>query len=153
MCRGEERLLISQTAEYALRAITHMALNPNSPQTSQEISVATRVPLPYLSKVLQSLGRSGLITAQRGLHGGFTLRKEPSHITVFEVIEAVDPLQRITTCPLGILSHGENLCPLHRRLDNAMEVLERSFRDTTIDEILSEPTSSHPLCPLPVAKV
>ena len=144
--------MISQTAEYALRAITHMALNPNKAQTSHDIAHATLVPPPYLSKVLQLLGRSGLIMAQRGLHGGFTLLNSPRDISVFEVIQAVDPLQRITTCPLGIKSHGANLCPLHKRLDNAMEVLERSFRETTIAEILSEPTNSHPLCPLPPPK-
>lgn len=144
--------MISQTAEYALRAITHMALNPSKAQTSHEIAEATLVPPPYLSKVLQALGRSGLIMAQRGLHGGFTLLKSPQDISVFEIIQAVDPLRRITTCPLGIQSHGVNLCPLHKRLDNAMETLECSFRETTIAEILNEPTKSLPLCPLPTTK-
>jgi Rrf2 family protein len=141
--------MISQTAEYALRAIAHIALNPTIPQTSQQVAAATLVPLPYLSKVLQSLGRAGIISAQRGLHGGFTLKKPAEEVTVFEVVQAVDPLRRIKTCPLGITSHGENLCPLHRRLDNAMEQVECSFRETTIAEILNEPTTSHPLCPLP----
>ncbi len=141
--------MISQTAEYALRAIAHIALNPTIPQTSQQVAAATLVPLPYLSKVLQSLGRAGIISAQRGLHGGFMLKKSAEEITVFEIIQAVDPLRRIKTCPLGITSHGENLCPLHRRLDNAMEQVESSFRETTIAEILNEPTTSHPLCALP----
>ena len=120
--------MISQTAEYALRAITHLALTPQKAQTSTEIAEATQVPSSYLSKVLQSLGRSGLIIAQRGLHGGFTLSKSPQEITVFEIVQAVDPMQRITTCPLGIVSHGANLCPLHKRLDAVMETLEASFQ-------------------------
>jgi Rrf2 family protein len=60
------------------------------------------VPAGYLSKVLQSLGRAQLVNSQRGLHGGFTLARAPSELTVWEVIQAVDPLQRIRSCPLGL---------------------------------------------------
>ncbi|HLK60407.1 MAG TPA: Rrf2 family transcriptional regulator [Chthonomonadaceae bacterium] len=142
--------MISQTAEYALRAIVHMATNPAEPQTAQQISEGTHVPVPYLSKVLQSLVRGNLVLSQRGLHGGFTLRKCPEDLTVYEIVQAVDPIQRILTCPLGLKAHGTHLCPLHRRLDDAMDQVERSFRATTIAEVLSEPTTSKPLCPFPV---
>ena len=142
--------MISQTAEYALRAIVHMAANPDKPQPAHQISEATHVPVPYLSKVLQALVRGKLIQSQRGLHGGFTLLKRPENLTVYEIVQAVDPMRRILTCPLGLKAHGVHLCPLHRRLDDAMETVESSFRATTIAEILSEPTSSKPLCPFPV---
>src|SRR5689334_8673752 len=108
--------MISQTAEYALRAITHLAFNAGAPQTNKQIAESTRVPMPYLSKVLQAMTRAGLVHSHRGLHGGFTLARSAARVSVFEVIEAVDPLQRIRTCPLGLAAHGVNLCPLHRRL-------------------------------------
>ncbi len=141
--------MITQTAEYALRAITHMALNPDQPQTAQQVAAATHVSLPYLSKVLQSLSRAGLIQAQRGLHGGFTLLQDTAVLTVYDIVQAVDPLKRIVTCPLGLTAHGKNLCPLHRKLDDAMNLVEQSFRSTTIADILNEPTESKPLCPFP----
>lgn len=141
--------MISQTAEYALRAITQMAQNPNAPQTAQQIASVTCVPTPYLSKVLQLLVKAQLVLAQRGLHGGFTLRKPPEELTVYEIIQAVDPIKRITTCPLGLKAHGQNLCPLHRRLDEAAALVETAFRSTTIAEVLAEPTTSRPLCPFP----
>jgi Rrf2 family protein len=138
--------MISQTAEYALRAITHLAFNAEAPQTNKQISATTLVPMPYLSKVLQSMARAGLIRSHRGLRGGFTLAKSPEDLTVYEVIDAVDPLLRIRSCPLGLRSHGINLCPLHRRLDDAMGMVEKAFRDSTIADIISEPTESKPLC-------
>ena len=141
--------MISQTAEYALRAIAHLASQPDEAQTAQQIAQVTRVPLPYLSKVLQALGRARLIHSQRGLHGGFTLLKSPEEISVYEIVQAVDPLQRITTCPLGLAAHGSNLCPLHRRLDDALSLVEKSFRESTIADLLREPTTSKPLCPFP----
>ncbi len=139
--------MISQTAEYALRAIVHIAANPERPQTNKEIAEATHVPDSYLSKVLQSLGRAKLIRSRRGLHGGFTLLRPPSKITIYEIVDAVDPLPRIRECPLELKAHGKVLCPLHRRLDNAMESVERSFKETSVQELLDEPTTSKPLCP------
>jgi Rrf2 family nitric oxide-sensitive transcriptional repressor len=143
-------LMISQTAEYALRAIVHLAIEPTEPQTAQQIAAATKVPLPYLSKVLQALGRARLIHSQRGLHGGFTLLKRPEELSVYEIVQAVDPLRRIRACPLGLEAHGTNLCPLHRRLDDALALVEQSFRESTIADLLNEPTTSKPLCPFPL---
>jgi Rrf2 family protein len=140
--------MFSQTAEYALRAIVFMAERHGSPHVTHDVAEATRVPPGYLSKVLQSLHRAGLLTSQRGLGGGFTLTKEPSKITIYEVIQAVDPIQRIHTCPIHIESHGANLCPLHRRLDDAIATVEKTFRDTTVADLLNG-QGSRPLCPLP----
>ena len=142
--------MISQTAEYALRAIAHLAQRPDEPHTAQQIAEGTQVPLPYLSKVLQGLARASLIRSQRGLHGGFSLVKRSEELTVYEVVQAVDPIQRITTCPLGLKSHGHNLCPLHRRLDDAVALVEAAFRDSRIVDLLNEPTTSKSLCPFPI---
>jgi Rrf2 family transcriptional regulator, nitric oxide-sensitive transcriptional repressor len=142
--------LISQTAEYALRAVVFLAHQQES-KTTQQIADITRVPAGYLSKVLQSLARGGLVQSQRGLHGGFTLAKVPQKITVLEVVNAVDPVQRIHSCPLGIKSHGANLCPMHRRLDDAAALVESAFRKSTIAELIQEPARSKALCEFPNA--
>jgi len=138
--------MFSQTVEYALRAVVHLADQAPGARTTDQIAEATKVPKAYLSKVLQGLRRAGLVDSQRGLHGGMTLTRKPSELTLLEVINAVEPIQRIQTCPLGLQSHGVNLCPLHRRLDNALATVEDAFRKTTLAEVLAEPTSSHPLC-------
>ena len=144
-------VMISQTAEYALRAVAHLAMNNDTPQTAQQIATAAQVPLPYLSKILQMLGRVGLIHSQRGPNGGCMLQKDPLELSVYEVVQAVDPLKRILTCPLGLDAHGTNLCPLHKRLDAAMAQVEQSFRESTIGDLIQEPTTSRPLCPFPVS--
>lgn len=138
--------MISQTVEYALRAIVTLAQHDGKPCTAQKISAITQVPAPYLSKMMQGLVRANLVTSKRGLNGGFVLVKEPSELTIWEVVDAVEPFKRILECPLGIGSHGGTLCPLHRRLDNAMAMVEDSFRDTTVAALLSQPGSVTPLC-------
>ena len=140
--------MISQTAEYALRAIVFLA-DQGEARTTQEIAATTLVPPSYLSKVMQSLSRAHVVRSQRGLHGGFTLARSPDELSVWDVIEAVDPIQRIRTCPLGLKSHGTKLCPLHRRLDNALALVENAFRESTVGDLLQEPTKSKPLCDFP----
>lgn len=138
--------MFSQTVEYALRAVVFLADQAPAPRTTDQIALATRVPKAYLSKVLQGLAKNGVVKTQRGVGGGITLHKTPAELTILEVVNAVEPIQRIKTCPLALSSHGANLCPLHRRMDNALESVEAAFSGTTLAEILAEPTTSSPLC-------
>ncbi len=138
--------MISRTAEYALRAVVVLGSSPGGPLTTHQIAEQTRVPSGYLSKILQALGRAGLVEAQRGLRGGFVLARSLDELTILEVINAVDPLERIERCPLGIAAHGRRLCPLHRRLDQGIAQLEVLFGATTIGQLLAEQDPGQPLC-------
>lgn len=144
--------MFSQTAEYALRAVVYLASQQGAARTTQEIAKATKVKIAYLSKVMQGLGRKGLVQSQRGLHGGFTLARPADELTVLDIISAVDPIRRIMNCPLGIAEHI-NLCPLHRRLDQAMKLVEDALRQSTLAELLAEPDRARgipiPLCSWP----
>lgn len=141
--------MFSQTVEYALRAVAFLAGQAPEPRTTDQIALATRVPKAYLSKVLQGLSRGGIVHSQRGLGGGMTLVKLPSELTILEVVNAVDPICRIKTCPLGLASHGVKLCPLHKRMDRVLEQMEQTFGGTTLAEVLAEPSESIPLCDFP----
>ena len=48
-----------------------------------------------------------------------------------------------------LAAHGVRLCPLHRRLDDALALVEKAFASTTLAEVLAEPSRSVPLCPFP----
>jgi Rrf2 family protein len=138
--------MISPTAEYALRAVVAIAQANGDAAPTRGIAKVTKVPPGYLPKVLQMLGRAGLVESRRGLGGGFRLAKPATQLTVLEVVNAVDPIKRIKKCPLDLESHGANLCPLHKRLDEATEHIERSFANTTIAELLAQPGRNTPFC-------
>lgn len=141
--------MFSQTVEYALRAVAFLASQTPEARTTDQIAVATKVPKAYLSKVIQALSRGGVFRSQRGSGGGVVLVKSPAELSVLEVVNAVDPVCRIQTCPLGLAAHGERLCPLHKRMDNVLAQIEQTFRSTTLAEILAEPSESIPLCDFP----
>jgi Rrf2 family protein len=126
--------MFSQTAEYALRAVMHLVEQPDGPASSETISRAMQVPRPYLSKVLRDLVVAELVASVRGPNGGFVLARPASRITVLDVVNAVDPIKRITECPLGRPDH-QQLCRLHRQMDSAIEHVECSLRSTTLDQL------------------
>lgn len=139
--------MFSQTAEYALRAMVHLAYAGQAGCSTSELAEKTMVPRAYLSKVLQSLRAAGLLESKRGVGGGIRIADHPESITVMSVINAVEPLRRIHSCPLGLASHGTNLCPLHAKLDDAICHIEQSFTGTTLAEIISgDSQRPAPLC-------
>jgi len=71
--------------------------------------------------------------------------KPPEELTILDVVNAVDPIQRINSCPLDLKTHGGHLCALHRRMDNAIMLMEDAFRSTTLAELLADPNPSVPL--------
>ncbi|MGE0605780.1 MAG: Rrf2 family transcriptional regulator [Pirellulales bacterium] len=144
--------MFSQTVEYALRAVVHLADQSPAARTTDQIAAATQVPKAYLSKVIQGLCRAKIVRSKRGLGGGVSLVESPSELTILDVVNAVEPIGRIRQCPLGLKTHGVRLCPLHKRMDNALAMVESAFQQTTLAELLAEPANSHPLCELPNKK-
>lgn len=128
---------VSQTAEYALRAVVCLARHGDA-QTTQHIAECTGVPQSYLPKVLQPLARAKLVSAQRGVRGGYMLQRGGDEITVLEVVNCVDPIRRIENCPNSQPEEESRLCPLHRLLDKAIESTERLFSEATIESIAYE---------------
>ena len=141
--------MFSQTAEYALRAVAYLGEQAPEARTTGQIAKATQVPAAYLSKVIQALSRAGVVRSRRGIGGGVALAIEPEELTILNVINAVDPIRRIRSCPLGLAAHGVRLCPMHSRLDDALAVVEETFRDTTLAEILDESSGRRKRCKFP----
>lgn len=142
--------MISRTAEYALRAVVWLASRPDRPQTNRQVAAGTQVPANYLSKVLQMLAEAGVVRSQRGLGGGFALTRPAGRITILEVVNAVDPLERIRVCPLGLDEHAARLCALHRKLDDALGLIEAAFSSCTLEDLLpKDGRESAPLCAVP----
>lgn len=137
--------LISRTSEYALRAVIWLVQAPAVSQTTRQIAAGTRTPPDYVSKVLQLLAKAGVVRSQRGLGGGFQLAQDPAQITVLAVINAVDPLEHIHTCPLGLKAHGKNLCPLHCGMNDVAQQMEATFAKTKLIDLLNGDSASVPL--------
>jgi len=138
--------MISQTAEYALRAVVALAQHPEKPLTTVEIANATKVPEFYLSKVMHGLAKGEVVHSKRGVHGGYILSRPADQIQLLSVINAVDPITKINSCPLKLNAHAKNLCALHKRINQSIGLMEEVFKESTVQMILEEPSKSIPLC-------
>src|SRR5258707_10326218 len=82
---------ISRKAEYALRALLLLARdNPDKVHQIQELSEAGGIPVKFLEQILLTLRNHGILSSKRGEGGGYTLKRRPSEMSVFEVIELMD---------------------------------------------------------------
>jgi Rrf2 family transcriptional regulator, nitric oxide-sensitive transcriptional repressor len=131
--------MLSRTAEYALRAAICLARCDQHRATSQTLAEMTKVPEGYLSKVLNTLARAGVVTSQRGPSGGFTLAISPDDLTMLRIVEAVEPLQRITKCPLALHEHDGGLCPLHAALADLVDGIAAKLESVSIADLIREP--------------
>ena len=128
--------MISQTTEYALKAIVCLAAEQGQNLNVQEIASRTKAPANYLSKILQQLAKAKIVTSRRGLQGGFSLLMAPEKLTVLDVINAVSPFKRFNDCPIG-LKHGElDLCPLSLCLNEATGLVEHHLKGLTIKDLI-----------------
>ena len=133
-------LRLSKKADYALMAMKHLAMHPDSASTSaREIAEQYDIPVELMAKVLQVLARRGLLTSHQGTRGGYTLSKSSSSISVADIIQAIDGPLTVTAC-----STDDEGCeqfmkcnvrdPLWRIKDRIISALET----VTLAEIASE---------------
>lgn len=134
--------MFSQTVEYALRAAVHLAQYNDTPQRTADIATSTSVPPAYLSKILQGLQRQKIVHLQRGVGGGVSLAIPPEKLTILDIVNAVDPIARINSCPLNLKTHQTHLCSLHHKLDEALLRTEQALSSTTLSELIA---SNHPI--------
>jgi len=137
--------MLPKTAEYALRATVWLGRTPEKAESAEQLAKAIHVPRRYLHKVLQDLVKAGLVRSQSGPGGGYALDRDPDETTILDVINAVGPIERIRTCPLGHESHT-SLCPLHHELDKAYAAMEEAFSRVTVAQVISQPSRISPLC-------
>ena len=137
--------MISKTAEYALRAVACMGGNGGTPVSADALAERTQVPRRYLTRVLQDLCAAGVARSRPGPGGGYELNQPIGKLTILQIVNTVDPIQRIQGCPLGLKSH-KKLCPLHAELDKAYAATEKAFAGVTIEDLINSTSPIPPLC-------
>lgn len=131
--------MLSKTSIHAIRAVVALADLPDGTYGgTAKLAKQIAAPPNYLGKLLQQLARHGLLHSQKGLSGGFCLAREASEITLLEVVEALEPIDRYYGCILGrnaCMEHDP--CPLHHQWKVSRGYYLSMLEGTTIASILS----------------
>ena len=91
-------LRISKLTDYGTVVLAQLARDAGTVSSAAEVSAATGIALPTVSKLLKSLGRAGLVSSVRGANGGYRLARQPHEITAANVIDAIEGPVSITEC-------------------------------------------------------
>jgi FeS assembly SUF system regulator len=89
---------LTNLADYAVVVMAAAAREPGVKLSAARVAELTAIPAPTVAKLMGTLARGGLLTASRGVSGGFTLARAPAEISVAEVVEAVDGPIALTSC-------------------------------------------------------
>ena len=133
-------MLYGHAAEVAIRAALYLASRPPGELSPvREVAKATKLPSPYLSKVIQRLAQAGLVRTFRGPGGGIELGKSPETITLWSLVCATDAPADANRCALGIGDCSpSNPCPLHNRWVPLRDEFQKLLQDTTLAMLLRE---------------
>lgn len=134
--------MLSDTAEYALRATLYIATHaaPGRPVRVDEVASALGLPRNSLSKTLHILARRSILSSTRGPAGGFQLAPRAENLPLSRIIDAFDPLEpKSRSCVLGrALCNDRDPCPAHNRWSHVADQVRAFFRGTTIADLLKE---------------
>ncbi len=84
-------LSITSKSPYALRALTELARAGGAgPVPLAELARRREIPLQFLEQLFAVLRRAGILKSQRGVKGGYSFARQPSEVTVLEVVELLD---------------------------------------------------------------
>jgi len=130
----------TKAEEYGMFGVMYLAeQNSNKVVPLSEISEAQHIPEKFLAKIFQSLSKSGIIRSHRGVRGGFTLAKDPSEITVKQVLETIQGpyhLMKCTedqaTCP----DPKTDFCALRELILEAEHRLVQVFEEHTLKDLV-----------------
>jgi Rrf2 family protein len=137
-------MLLSQTSEYALRAMAWLAAAPrNVPVRAKDLSEGSGIPPHYLSKVLRRLVLADLLVSQKGQGGGFVLARSPEEIRFIDILAAVDSYPTQGRCAFGWgLCNETNPCPLHETWSELNDTIQNWAATTTLANVQTEALGS-----------
>jgi FeS assembly SUF system regulator len=105
---------ITRQTDYGILLLSQMASHPLSDvHTAKNAALQSKIPLPMASKILKALAKGGLLVSQRGVKGGYRLAVAADHISLADVIQALEGPIGITECsfnPGGCEQEGS--CPV-----------------------------------------
>ncbi len=130
-------LKLTKKADYGLIALRHLAAQRGARACSaKEIAHAYGIPAELLAKVLQRLVKSGLLVSQHGAEGGYALARDPSTVTAFDVIGAIEGPLFITSCMThrGECSQAPR-CTVREPLSKVNDVLMKALSSVTISSL------------------
>jgi Rrf2 family cysteine metabolism transcriptional repressor len=137
-------LKVSSRGHYGLRLMTELArAHGRGPLSLTEIARVEALPLPYLEQLVVPLRKAGLVEGTRGLHGGYTLARDPKDMTAGEILRVLEGPVNLVDCTALDYTHGacerEGDCFSSGLWHRIKLTVEAILDQTTLDDLLHDP--------------
>ncbi len=130
---------ITKAADYGLRAMYRLCQGPmNVSALIGDIANEMNIPAQFLHKVMPRLVKAGLVRSRRGARGGYKLAKQPSEISLLQIVQAIDGPIYINRC---LFDHDdctmEEYCPIRPVFQNAQDAMRKVLDDSSLADLVA----------------
>jgi Rrf2 family iron-sulfur cluster assembly transcriptional regulator len=128
-------VIFSKKCEYGLQAVLYLSTyNRGTIVSADNIAKKLSIPKEFVSKILQSLSESGIVSSKKGKAGGFSLARDPKKIKLIDIVASIDGLDIFNNCVLGFPScNPTNPCPLHEKWGTLRTQAYNMLSEDTMD--------------------
>jgi len=130
-------LRISKLTDYGTVVLAHLADERSELVSAADVSAATGIAPPTVSKLLKALARADLVSSTRGSHGGYQLSRDPTEISAAQVIDALEGPVSITECSSTESNCDfEDVCTVGGAWQRINVAIRRALDDVSLADLL-----------------
>ena len=138
---------ISKKADYAIVVLSHLALAGQTATSARMIAEKYQFSYAMVANLLKALTAAGWVTSQRGIRGGYMIRRNPSDISLDELIEVVEGPYRFADCTCGEMGPCcpvEDLCPARDVVRRVHSQIREILKGVSVAELAGLPQDYKP---------
>lgn len=128
------------STDYAIRVVLYLSTVKRI-VSAKELSTQLGIPSSFVYKVTKNLQDANIIRCEVGVQGGFEVIKSPSNITLYEIINIMQPTIKINRCleeDKFCSRNATETCPVRNFYINMQNKVEETLKDMTIEKLLNE---------------
>ena len=129
---------VTKLTDYGVGLMAHLAKRPGDEvATAPDLSNELQLPLPTVRKILKILAKENLLVSLRGSAGGYRLARNPTDISLMEMVTALEGPMALTECATGEPCGCERLdvCGLRENWSLVNTLLQRTLENYTLDHM------------------
>ncbi|WP_319482987.1 Rrf2 family transcriptional regulator [Draconibacterium orientale] len=134
--------MLSNTCKYALRALIYLGKFSKEDKRVgiKKISEDLGLSSPFLGKILQNLVKQKLLVSTKGPNGGFSLSRDASEISLWDIVIKVDGEEFFTNClislePCKTHDPSKPLCPVHAQYEKLRQDISNFYKTTSLETV------------------
>lgn len=128
---------LSTKGRYGLMAIYRLSLSYGSgPVPLSQIAESEGISQAYLEQLFGQLKKSGLVISERGAFGGYELSRQPSEITIGEIIRSLEGDISLSCCDfIGEVDCGKDSCRTKEVLDKIKDKINSVVNAISLEDM------------------